>query len=249
MTRCRGPLGCLLLASVLPTISLAQQRPTEPGWPQPVNNQQRFAYAILNQNEVRMGAGLTTYRWEGEGWWGTDSNRLWVKSEGSLDTAGGMLQEAEAQLLYARAISPFFNLQAGVRQVFQPSPSQTWAALGVDGLAPLFWDIGATLFIGDAGRVGVRLEGYYDLLLTQRLILQPQFELNLYSREDTRRALGDGVSDLDTGLRLRYEIRREFAPYIGVTYESRYADSARFARLQRQPIELLRFVAGARLRL
>ncbi|HVA19112.1 MAG TPA: copper resistance protein B [Solirubrobacteraceae bacterium] len=237
----------MLLAALLPAISVAQQQPTEPGWPQPVNNQQPFAYAILNQNEIRTGDGQSTYRWDAEGWWGDDINRAWVKSEGNLDTGTGLVDEAEAQLLYSRAVSSFFNLQAGVRQDFEPSPSRSWAALGVEGLAPLNWDIGATLFVSDAGHVGGRLEGYYDLLFTQRLILQPQFELNLYSRADPRRGLGGGFSDLDTGLRLRYEIRRQLAPYVGITYENRYGDSARFARLERAPVELVRFVAGVRL--
>jgi copper resistance protein B len=240
-------IGTLWALVAAPAIALGQQQPTEPGWPQPVNNEQTFGYASLDQNEIRTGDGLTTYRWDGEGWWGDDINRAWFKSEGDVDTGTGLTEEAEAQLLYSRAISPFFNLQAGAREDFEPSPSRGWAALGVEGLAPLDWDIGATAFISDGGHLAARLEGYDDLQLTQRLILQPQFELNLYSRDDAQRGLGSGFSDLDTGLRLRYEIRRQVAPYIGVTYENRYGDSARFARLEHLPVEMIRVVAGLRL--
>jgi len=237
--------GGMLLTALLPVIAPAQQQPTEPGWPQPVDNQERFAYAILNQNEIRTGDGEATYRWDGEGWWGDDVNRAWIKSEGSLNTDTGLLEEGEAQLLYSHAVSPFFNLQAGVREEFEPSPSRSWAALGVEGLAPLYWDIGATLFVSDAGNAGGRLEGYYDLLLTQRLMLQPQFELNLFSAADTPHPAA--YSNFDTGLRLRYEIRRQFAPYVGVTYENAYGDGARFLHLEHVPVELLRLVAGVRL--
>ena len=242
----RGRLHLLtgVMLTVLPIAAYGQQQPAEPGWPQPVDNERLFGYGILNQNELRVGS-TTAYRWEGEGWYGGDLSRLWIKSEGSLATSRGTLEEAEVQGLYSRAISAFFDLQAGIRYDFDPT-SRGWAALGIEGLAPLNWEVGAFAFAGDGGRIGARIEGYYDLRLTQRLVLQPQFELNAYSRADRLARTGSGLSDGDFGLRLRYEIRRQFAPYVGVTYEAKYGTAADMARSARESTSELRFVAGIR---
>jgi copper resistance protein B len=232
------------LAIVLPVVAHAQQQPAEPGWPQPVENDQPFGYALLNQNELRVGSS-TSYRWDGEGWYGNDFDRLWVKSEGSLDTSNDTVDEGEVQGLYSRAVSTYFNLQGGIRYDLDPSP-RGWAALAVEGLAPLDWEISASAFVSDGGHLGARLEGYHDFYLTQRLVLQPQFELNAYSRADRAAETGTGLSDGDFGLRLRYELRRELAPYIGVTYETKYGATADMARAIGQPTEQLRVVLGIR---
>ena len=238
--------GLMLSLVLLPLSALAQQ-PTEPGWPQPMHNDRAFGYAILNQNELRTGNGRGTYRWEGEGWYGGNINRAWFKSEGNLSTATGALDEGEVQALYSRAVSPFFNLQTGLRYDFKPSPSRGWAAFGVEGLAPLYFEVGAFGFVSDSGNYAARLEGHYDLRLTQRLVLQPQVELNAYSKSDAGRGVGAGLSDLDAGLRLRYEIRREFAPYIGVAYQKKFGTTADYARQAGDSVEDLRVVAGIRL--
>jgi len=239
-------LALTAFAAMLPLTTLAQQQPTQAAWPQPVENNRPFGFAILDQNELRTGNGDNSYRWEGEGWYGDHLNRAWFKTEGKLDTGTGALDEAEAQALYSRAISRFFNLQAGARYNFKPSPSRGWGAFGVEGLAPLFWEIGAFGFVSNGGHYGARLEGRYDMYLTQRLVLQPQFELNFYSKSDPRQGFGAGLSDIDSGLRLRYEICRQFAPYVGVTYEKRYGQAATFARAERAAVEDLRFIAGIR---
>lgn len=230
----------LALTILLPVAAQAQQEPAEP----PVENDRSFGYAILNQNELRVG-NPDSYRWEGEGWYGNDLNRLWVKSEGSVDTSSGTPDEAEVQGLYSRAVSTFFNLQGGVRYDFDPT-SRGWATLGVEGLAPLNWEIDAFAFASSGGHLGARFEGYYDLYLTQRLVLQPQFELNAYSRPDRAAMIGTGLTDGDFGLRLRYELRREFAPYIGVTYEAKYGATADMARAAGLSAAEVRFVAGIR---
>ena len=237
-------MAALASALILPIAAQAQQQPTEPGWPQPVQNNRSFGYAILNQNEFRVG-NPDAYRWEGEGWYGNDFNRLWLKSEGSIDTSSGTADEAQVQGLYSRTMTAFFNLQGGVRYDFEPA-SRGWAALGVEGLAPLNWEIGAFVFASSGGRLAARLEGSYDLYLTQRLVLQPQFELNAYSRADRPGRIGTGLTDGDFGLRLRYELRREFAPYIGVTYEARYGETAAMARAAGLSTGDVRFVAGIR---
>ncbi|WP_168148313.1 copper resistance protein B [Solimonas marina] len=213
----------------------------------PIHTDPTVGYAALNQNEWRGGDGSNTYRWDGEAWYGSSFNRLWLKTEGSLDTDTGTLDDTEAQALLSHAISPFFDLQAGVRYDIKTAPSRGWATLGFEGLAPMFWDLGAYLYASDAGHYGARLEGSYDLYLTQRLVLQPQFELNAYAKRDARRGQGSGLSDLDAGLRLRYEIRREFAPYIGLSYERLYGDTGRYARADGEDSSKLLFVAGIRL--
>jgi copper resistance protein B len=237
----------LMLILLLPMAVKAGQQPTQPGWPQPVENDRRFGYGILNQNELRTGGGQSVYRWEGEGWYGGNLNRAWFKSEGSLGLDSGALNEAEAQALYSRAISPFFNLQGGVRYDFDPTPSRAYGAFGVEGLAPMFVEVGAFVFVSDGGHCAGRLEGHYDMRLTQRLVLQPQFEANFYTASERDRGIGSGFSDLDTGLRLRYEIRRQFAAYIGVTYQSKFGQTADFARADGESVSAVRFVAGLRI--
>lgn len=236
----------LILTCLLPAVAWAGQQPTEPGWPQPVENNRWFGYGILNQNEVRSGEGQSTYRWDGEAWYGDNPNRAWVKTEGSLGLDSGTLDEAEVQALYSRAISPFFNLQAGARYDFEPSPGRAYAAFGVEGLAPQFIEMGVFGFVSDGGHYAARLEASYDMRLTQRLILQPQFEADFYSTSERDRGIGSGLSELDSGLRLRYEIRREIAPYVGVTYQSKFGQTADFARANGESVGAVRFVAGLR---
>jgi copper resistance protein B len=236
----------LMLVVLLPVAVKAGQQPTQPGWPQPVENERWFGYGILNQNELRTGEGPSLYRWDGEGWYGGNLNRAWFKSEGNLELDSGALNEAEVQALYSRAISPFFNLQVGVRYDFEPTPSRTYGAFGVEGLAPMFVEVGAFGFVSNGGHYAARLEGHYDMRLTQRLILQPQFEANFYTASERDRGIGSGFSDLDAGLRLRYEIRRQFAPYIGVTYQSKFGQTADFARADGESVSAVRFVVGLR---
>jgi copper resistance protein B len=232
-----------ILSSSAPAIA---QQPTKPGWPQPVHNDLPYGYTIFNQNELRLRNGNHSWRWDSENWYGHNINRVALKTEGFLDTDSGRFDDAEAQVLYSRAISPFFNLQAGGRYDFS-APSRGWAVIGVEGLAPLFWEVGAFAFIGSEGRLGARLEGNYDLLLTQRLILQPQFEINASSKDDLQTGIGSGLSDLDCGLRLRYEIKRQVAPYIGVTYSKMYGQTATLASLAGRSTEEFKFTLGMRI--
>ena len=237
----------LILFSLLiaPGMALAQQ-PTQPGWPQPMNNNPKMGYTIFNQNEMRMRNGNHTWRWESDSWYGGNINRIAVKTEGNLDTDTGKFDEAEIQVLASRAVSRYFNLQVGGRYNFQPKPSRKWAVVGVEGLAPFFWDLSAWAYIGPNGRTSARLEASYDMRFTQRLILQPQFELNFYSRREPARGLGSGLAEIDSGLRLRYEITREFAPYIGITYSKKYGQTADIASSAGDTTEQLQFAAGVR---
>lgn len=224
----------------------AQQQPVQPGWPQPVDNNRSFGTGGLNQNEWRTGRGSSTYRWDGEAWYGNDWNRVWIKSEGSLNTTAGIFDEAQVQGLVSRTATRFFDVQGGVRYDMSPGPSRAWLAAGIEGLAPLYWNVGLSAFVSDAGHAAARLEGYDNLTLTQRVFLQPQFEINAYTKPDPARAIGSGLSDIDAGVRLRYEIRRQLAPYVGLTYQSSLGSTADFARRADKPVSRFRLTAGVR---
>jgi len=210
----------------------------------PIDDEHVWFHAMTNQLEGRFGSG-NAFHWDTEAWAGTDTDRVWLKSEGQLNDKGEA-EEGRYELLYDRPIASFFDMQTGLRTDADTGKGRTWAALGVEGLAPLFFHVGATGYVSSAGRLAARLEGSYDLLLTQQLILQPQLELNFYSKPDPGRSLGAGLADIDTGLRLRYELSRKFAPYIGLSYESKFGGTARLARLAGEPRSELHFSFGLR---
>lgn len=156
------------------------------------------------------------------------------------------MEHAEVQALYSRAIDPYFNLQAGVRQDFGVGPDRTYATVGLEGLAPYQFHTEAALFLSTKGELLGRLGGWYDQRISQRLILQPRVELNFAAQDVAATRTGSGLSDAELGLRLRYELRREFAPYVGVSWSRKLGDTARFARLDGNDVEDTAFVAGVR---
>jgi copper resistance protein B len=216
----------------------------EPGAMQPVMDQSIYAHAIFNQLEGRWNGSNTEFRWEGQGWAGTDYDKLWIKSEGTVSQ--GAVDDGQDQFLYSRAITTYFDLQGGLRSDIDSRPTRNWAAFGIQGLAPYFFDLELTGFVSGEGHLAAKLEASYDVLLTQRLILQPQLELNLYSKADPVRLVGAGFSDIDTGLRLRYELSRKFAPYLGVAYQGKFGQTAIFARQAGESTGDFRFVFGIR---
>jgi copper resistance protein B len=187
----------------------------------------------------------STLAWDLSGWVGGDIDRLWLRSEGVR--TNGKTEDAEIQALWGHAISPWWDVVSGVRQDFKPGAPQTWAALGVQGMALYNFEAEATAFIGEGGQSAARLEGDYDILLTNRLILQPTAELNFYGKNDPQRGIGSGLSNSEAGLRLRYEIRREFAPYIGVTWNRTYGKTADYATAEGEDRSEARLVLGVRL--
>jgi copper resistance protein B len=213
---------------------------------QPVHDQEIFAHGIFSQLEGRTSGTDTEFRWEGQGWVGTDYNKLWIKSEGTLQ-GNGTLEDGQQQFLYSRAITTYFDLQGELRSDIDSRPTRNWGAFGIQGLAPYFFDLELTGYASNEGHLAAKLEASYDLLLTQRLILQPQIEVNLYSKADPSRMVGAGFSDIDTGLRLRYEIDRKFAPYLGVVYEGKFGQTASLARAAGESTGDVRFVFGLRL--
>lgn len=204
-----------------------------------------IANALVDRLEYQSQEGADVLLWDAQGWVGGDYHKLWFKSEG--DMARGHTEEAEIQALYARAIAPFWNLQMGVRHDIQPSPSRTFAVFGVEGLAPLWFEVDAASFVSTDGDVSFRIEAEYDLLLTQRLILQPRIETNLAIQDAHKWGVGEGMNDIDLGLRLRYEIRREFAPYIGVSWSRKIGETATLARDEGENLDAVSFVTGLRL--
>lgn len=204
------------------------------------------AHVLFNQLEGRTNGPDNALRWDMEAWIGTDMNKLFFKSEGFLEN--GKASDGITELLYGRPI-PFlryFDAQVGVRYDLDSDPGRLWGAIGIEGLAPNFFTLEPTFYFSDDGRVAGRLNGSYDLLLTNRLILQPQFELNFYSKSDPSRGIGSGLSELDTGLRLRYEISRKFAPYLGVTYTGAFGETADLTRAEGGTVNDVRFVFGIR---
>jgi copper resistance protein B len=199
---------------------------------------------MANLAEYQSAPGGGGYRWDGEAWIGGDINRFVVKSEGDGSRRDG-LSAAEAQGLVSHAITPYFDLQAGVRQDFAPH-ARTYATVGFQGLAPYWFDVSGALFLSTKGEVLARVESTYDLRLTQRLILQPRVELNFAAQNTAETRIGSGLSNAELGLRLRYEIRREFAPYIGVSWDRKVGKTADYARARGDDIGGATFVAGIR---
>lgn len=199
---------------------------------------------IVDQLEYSDADNGSLLTWDAQGWLGKDLRKLWIKTEG--ERSGGSTDDGELQFLYSKAVARYWDFQMGVRQDFKPSPSRTWAAIGFQGLAPYFFEIDTALFIGDSGRTALRLEAEYELLFTQRLILTPDIELNFYGKDDPEIGIGSGLSDLEAGLRLRYEIRREFAPYIGVNWTKLFGGTADFAAGAGEDSSELQLVIGLR---
>ncbi|AIF48708.1 copper resistance protein B [Dyella japonica] len=158
--------------------------------------------------------------WEAEGWYGNAINRLWLKTEGEHDRSG--TQDARVEALWGHAFASFWDWQLGVRHDFGRGPDRQWLAAGVEGLAPYWFETQATFYVGEEGRTALRLETSYDMRFTQRLILTPQVELNFYGKDDPQRGISSGLSNVEAGLRLRYEISRKFAPYVGVNWTRRF---------------------------
>ena len=188
---------------------------------------QNMALVFFNLAEYQFREGRNGYEWNGEAWYGGDINRAWLKSEGD-GTVGKSLDRAEVQALYSHAIDPYFNLQAGLRYDFKPNPSRVYATVGLEGLAPSFFEVEGALFLSNKGELLARAEGYYDQRITQRLILQPRAELNFAAQDSRDINIGAGLSNAELGLRLRYDVTRQFSPYVGVQYSRAFGATRRF---------------------
>ena len=182
--------------------------------------------------------------YDAQAWFGRDYDRLVLKAEG--DAARGKLQDARTEVLWGHAVATFWDTQLGVRYDSGVGPERGWLAFGIQGLAPYWFEVDATAYVGNGGRTALRLGAEYELLLTQKLILQPRIEVNVYGRRDEARDIGSGLSDGAAGLRLRYEITRQVAPYVGVEWAGKFGESADFARAAGEKRSETRWVAGVR---
>jgi len=202
-------------------------------------------FVLFDQLEWQAGEGTNGANLDSRGWIGRDRDRLWFRAEG--DGEGRRVVEAQAHVLYGRQFSRWWDVVAGIRQDFRPGPAQTWAAVGVQGLAPYWFEVEATAYVGASGRTHARFEVEYELLLTNRLILQPLVEAEVFGTSDPDRGIGAGLSTTDAGFRLRYEWRREFAPYVGVTWSRKWGKTADFAEAAGEDSGSARLVTGLRL--
>jgi copper resistance protein B len=211
---------------LLLTVSLLAQQPAlEPEAIEQARHQahhhmggQTASLVQVERLEYQSNEGSGRLLWDGQGWFGTDAHRLWIKSEGEHLLEEGTTEAAEIQALYGRPVSTYFDIQAGVRQDIVPGSPRTFGVIGVQGLAPYWFEIATALFISNDGDVSARLETEYDLRFTQRLILQPRAEANFALQDVPRYSIDAGLTTAELGARLRYEFLREFAPYIGVAW-------------------------------
>lgn len=233
----------------------ARERPTphqaDEEWPDPVEDSQLFGFLLFDQLEYRINGGTSdSVRWDAQGWYGGDYNRLWFRSEGESATSGASSTEAEFQLLYSRMVAPFWDVQLGVRYdtVSGSGPDQSrWLGVaGLQGFAPYRFDVEPALFVSEDGDVSARLTGTTDWLLTQRLILQPRLETEVAAQDVEEFGIGEGLEYIELGLRLRYEVRRQIAPYVGIEWERLFGRTADFARAEGDDDSNLALVFGLR---
>jgi copper resistance protein B len=252
-----GRLTSDVIVTSVPSSGQEGVRPTvfqRRNWPAPVNDQERRLFTLVDVLEYRPSIGGSRghddYRWDIEGWYGGDYNRVWFKSEGQKDTAFKADYDVDFQLLYGRFIRKYFDLQMGGRvetQSFKGSNvTRGLGVIGIEGLVPYNYDFESTLFIDQNGAVSARLAFTKDLLLTQQLILQTRFETNAAVQRVEEFTTGSGLNNLEFGGRLRYEIRREFAPYVGISLDKSFGETATLVRQDGGNPSQIRFVLGVR---
>lgn len=234
------------LDSVIPAGATDPSSGAPAAWHKPIHDTKPYHSVLIDRLEYGDADGPDNYLWDAQAWFGNDYHKLWFKTEGEGPTHGGSPEGTEFQLLYDRTLTPFFDGQLGVRYDVNPNPDRGFLVLGLRGLAPLWFETDTALFVSEDGDVSFRGELEYDLRLTQRLILQPRAEINLSARDTPEYGLGRGLNNTEMGLRLRYELRREFAPYIGVRWEQTYGDTKDFARREGEDTSSTAFVVGVR---
>jgi copper resistance protein B len=205
----------------------------------------RNKLVLLDRFEWRDAPGGDPLIWDLDAWIGRDLTKLWIRSEGerrSSDT-----EHAELEVLWGKSFSPWWELVAGARRDFARGDDATWGAIGVRGTAPYGFEIEATAYAGDGGRTALRLETTYEVLVTNRLILEPQLEVNWHGQGSATHLYGPGLGDAELALRLRYELRREVAPYFGVVRERSFGRTADLQRVAGRETDDTRWVAGIRL--
>lgn len=209
------------------------------------HGQSIHSLVLFNRLEAWDADPGTGQAWEAQAWVGGDINRLWLRSEGERQR--GSTESSNLEVLYGRSVSAWWDVVTGIRHDFTPGTSQTWAAFGVQGMAPYKFEVSATAYLGESGQVAAEVEVEYELLLTNRLILQPLVELSFHGKDDPSRHIGSGLGKVEAGLRLRYELsNRRFAPYVGITHERMFGRTADLHRAHGEGVRDTRVVAGIR---
>ena len=207
-------------------------------------------HLLVDQLEYRLQKGKDAIAWDAQAWYGGDYEKVYFKSLGeAIIGAGGAseaFEKAEFQLLYSRLVGYYWDVQGGVRYDVRPDPQRAYAVIGLQGLAPGFFELDLQGFVSHKGDISARLEGEYDLYVTQRLVAQPKFEVDLALQDVPELGVGRGISDIELGLRVRYEFVREFAPYVGVSWERAVGRSASYARDEGEDVSKLSLVTGIR---
>lgn len=239
-------IALLSVSLTLGMTSAVQAQDTVQHWPSAMHEEPLLSKFMLDRLEHRDGKNTDLTYWEAQAWIGGDINKLWLKTEGSR--VQGVTDDADLEAYYSRAVAAFWDAQFGVRHDFSTAdmPSRNWLGVGFKGLAPYMFEVDATAYLGNNGRSALRLKAEYDLLLTQRWVFMPEVELNAYGKDDPERNLGSGLSDANLTLRVRYEIRREFAPYLGVMWTQKYGGTADYARAAGDSASETQYLAGIR---
>lgn len=239
-------LAALLIAAACSAAAAETPTGAPAEWGVPMMGGHAYWMALLERFEYGAGDDHDSYLWDAQAWYGGDYKKLMFKTEGEGAT-GESADSAELQLLYGRLVAPFWTLQTGVRHDVRPGADDvSYAVLGVQGLAPQRFETDLSAFLSDDGDVTLRAEFEYDLLLTQRLLLQPRLELNASLSDTPQLGLASGLTHSEAGLRLRYQIRREFAPYLGVRWERLHGGTHDLARAQGEPGSSTSLVLGLR---
>lgn len=199
---------------------------------------------LFNRLEAQDGAHGSGQAWEASAWIGGDTQRVWLRSEG--ERAGGTTHAADLEVLYGHSVDAWWDVLAGVRHAFAPGDADTWVAFGVQGMAPYRFEVSATGYVGKGGRTAASVEVEYDLLLTNRLVLQPLVEASLHGQTDAARGIGSGLSSVEAGVRMRYEVTRRFAPYLGYRWSRAYGRTADLREAAGDDVSEDGWVAGIR---
>jgi copper resistance protein B len=249
-----GPLligGLALIAAGVAPAAGTGTRAKE-DWPLPVHDDVRYGQVFLDRFEYQNGDnGEDEAVWDGQAWYGNGTDRVWVSSEGEYTVNGGEGGEIENfDVQYSHRFAPFWDVQAGVgyQTTFGPGPDRDrgFAVVGLQGLAPYWFEVDTDLRLSEDGDASLGLEAEYDWQLTQRWVLQARGETSLAFSEVEEFGVGEGLTGITTGLRLRYEIAREFAPYVGVSYRELLGDTADLAEAEGEDSDRLSAVVGIR---
>ncbi len=218
---------------------------TPQDWPNPIPDKKPYGMILGDRLEARFSDDKDIYVWDVQGWYGGNYNRLWIKTEGEGEQ-GKSPEGAEVQALFSKRFLPFWDWQIGIRHDFEPSPDRTHGVVGLQGVMPYEFEWDSALFVSEKGDITARIEAEYDLRVTQRLVLQPRLELNAAASDVPELGLASGLNSTELGVRLRYEVKREFAPYVGVSWERLYGDTEDIARLEGEETSSTFLVFGFR---